>query len=77
MFIIKKIKNALISSAFEYVIAQRFTKRSQKGCSCDAIIEEWKTTNNCMIIFNLKIGVTIDWKNLILTTMMLIIMQNF
>lgn len=45
MLIIKKIKNALISSAFEYVIAQRFTKRSQKGCSCDAIIEEWKTTN--------------------------------
>ncbi|EAC2207493.1 hypothetical protein B5530_14215 [Listeria monocytogenes] len=60
MLIIKKIKNALISSAFEYVIAQRFTKRSQKGSSAGAIMEGWKTTNKSKIIFTLKIGVTMD-----------------
>ncbi|EAC4527956.1 hypothetical protein Q834_04500 [Listeria monocytogenes] len=60
MLIIKKIKNALISSAFEYVIAQRFTKCSQNGIVAGAIMEGWKTTNYCMIILTLKIGVTID-----------------
>ncbi|HHH6139781.1 TPA: hypothetical protein ACP2GC_002874, partial [Listeria monocytogenes] len=38
-----KSKNALICSVVGYIYTQRFTKRSQKESSYDAIIEGWKT----------------------------------
>lgn len=39
---LKKFKNALINSVFDYGFTQRFTKRSQNGSIAGAIIEGWK-----------------------------------